>query len=124
MKKILLTLIISISMTMSANAACEHGTLSDDGRFCISNITLNWLSAANWCKANGRHLASIYEVCPDWDGNKGSRKCLTTLNYIGTVFTSTVSDSDSVFCIFPGANGTSGLVTTCARNSKNSAMCK
>ncbi len=68
MKKILLTLIISISMTMSANAACEHGTLSDDGRFCISNITLNWLSAANWCKANGRHLATIYEVCPNWSG--------------------------------------------------------
>ncbi len=123
MKRILLVTIMSIIMAMPAVAACEGG-FEVDGLCFSGGVGVNWWSAANWCKANGRHLASIYEVCPDWDGNKGSRKCLTTLNYIGTVFTSTVSDSDSVFCIFPGANGTSGLVTTCARNSKNSAMCK
>ncbi len=53
-------------------AACEGGTLTtgpSGHEFCISTKGMNWWSAYAWCEANGRHFASIYELCPTWDGS-------------------------------------------------------
>ena len=105
MKKILLATVMAIVMTTSAHAACEGGTLSDDGKFCISNIELNWWSASNWCKANGRHLATMYEACPDWDGNIGSGKCPVIASSIDSyIWTATVKNSEYTFFVNP-SNG-------------------
>ncbi len=122
MKKILLTAVMAIVMATSAHAACEGGTLSDDGKFCVSNITLNWWSASNWCKANGRHLVTMYEVCPDWDGNTGSGKCPVIASSIdGYVWTATASGSNKAFYI----HHSDGTVNNGSpRTSMRRAICK
>ena len=122
MKKILLTAVMAIVMVTSAHAACEGGTLSDDGKFCVSNITLNWWSASNWCKANGRHLVTMYEVCPDWDGNTGSGKCPVIASSIdGYVWTATASGSNKAFYI----HHSDGTVNNGSpRTSMRRAICK
>ena len=121
MKKILLATVMAIVMTTSAHAACEGGTLSDDGKFCISNIELNWWSASNWCKANGRHLATIYEVCPDWDGNTGEGKCPVIASSISrSAWTATASGSDYAFNIYPS----NGNVYNTNRHGTGLALCQ
>lgn len=67
MKKLFLTICLVVVFSNSALAACNGGTVV--GRFCISNNDeLNWWSAYNWCKADERHLPTIYEVCSAFDG--------------------------------------------------------
>ena len=76
-KLFILTLIGLISAT-SAYAKCDGGTEITNSigtTFCQSHVSLNWWSAASWCKANGMHLASMYEMCPSWDGTEGDNKC-------------------------------------------------
>ena len=57
----------------SAKAACEGGSivtgLDNKHEYCYSNNSMNWWSAYTWCEAQGRHMATIYELCPDWDGS-------------------------------------------------------
>ena len=121
MKKILLTAVMAIVMATSAHAACEGGTLSDDGKFCVSNITLNWWSASNWCKANGRHLVTMYEVCPDWDGNrgKGCPVIASTLNYPS--WTATADGGGGAFHVNPST----GDVNVNGRQTESyRALCK
>ncbi len=122
MKKILLATIVAAFMATSAHAACEGGTLSDDGKFCISNIFLNWWSAANWCKANGMHLATMYDVCPNWDGGKGNGKC--------PVITSSVKDYGWTATTYGNSEAyifyfSSGYVTSYNRDDRtNRALCQ
>ena len=80
MKTKLLTLAaitVGILAINSAHAeSCEGGTLQtgDNGHvFCQSNNNMNWWSAYTWCEAQGRHLATMYEMCPEWDGSTGDR---------------------------------------------------
>ena len=104
MKKILLATVIALFTATPVMAACEGGTESNG--VCISNIKLNWWSAANWCKANGRHLATMYEVCPDWDGNTGNGKCSWITSSIDEdVMTATANRDGSVFGIVPSKGG-------------------
>ena len=56
----------------NANAACEglaFAGKNNSHEYCQSNGKMNWWSAFSWCEAQGRRLATIYEVCPDWDGS-------------------------------------------------------
>ena len=76
-KLFILTLIGLISAT-SAYAACNGGTEVTNTAgttFCKSNVNMNWWSAAAWCKENDLQLATMYEMCPTWDGNEGGGKC-------------------------------------------------
>ena len=119
MKKILLATVIALFTATPVMAACEGGTESNG--FCISNIELNWWSASNWCKANGRHLATIYEVCPGWDGNTGSRKCPVIASSISrSAWTATASGSDYAFNIYPS----NGNVYNTNRYSTGLALCQ
>ncbi len=122
MKKILLATMITLFMATSAHAACDGGTLSDDGKFCISNIFLNWWSAANWCKANGMHLATMYEVCPDWNGNEGTRICPVIASSIDDYgITSTASGSEWMYMVYLS---TGNVGNRTGRTSKNyRALC-
>ena len=52
-------------------ASCEDGTIVEGNNgheYCMSNDTMNWDDANTWCEARGRHLASMDEMCPGWDG--------------------------------------------------------
>ena len=121
MKKLFLTVCLTAILSTPSIAACEGGTLSDDGQFCLSNIDLNWWSAANWCKANGMHLPTMYEVCPDWNGNTGEGLCSPIAGFRSGLYgwTATVRESGVVF----GVNLASGRVTSNYLNNTYRALC-
>ena len=95
MKKILLLACVCMLCAGQAMAAnCEAWTEirgKNDHVYCKSNNRMNWWSAGTWCEAQGRHLASMEEMCPDtgeglnnaWDGSTGSGKC-ANLNGVGS----------------------------------------
>ena len=66
-------MLIGLLNVTLAFANCESGKLitTKAGTFCKSDIALNWWSASNWCIKNGRTLATMYDACPNWDGNQG-----------------------------------------------------
>ncbi len=77
MKKILLLSIVALFMTGSAFAGCndEGGTeiKVDNDTFCVSKVSsLNWWSAQLWCQSHKMTLATIKELCPEWNGAGGS----------------------------------------------------
>ena len=101
-KLFILTLIGLISAT-SSYAACNGGTEITNTAgttFCKSNVEMNWWSAAAWCKENGLHLATMYEMCPTWDGNTGDGKC-PELNGKGSdrVWSATARGSEYAFYV-------------------------
>ena len=95
-KKLFLISLIGLICVTSAYAACEGGTMV--GGFCKSNVQMNWWSAADWCKANGLQLATMYEMCPSWDGNTGNGNC-PELSGTGSTFvwSATTSGSSNAF---------------------------
>ncbi len=106
-------------------AACEGGTEVEG--FCMSGIDLNWWSAANWCKANGMHLATVYEVCPDWDGNTGRGKCGRTFSLKGNGRVATTLNGrvattlDSIYALY--VDPSDGEVGFSVKNGSNPALC-
>lgn len=76
-KKLFFLCIVGLFFSVSVYAACNGGTIvtAKSGTFCKSNVDMNWWSAAAWCKANGMKLATMYEMCPTWDGTDGDNKC-------------------------------------------------
>ena len=72
MKKIFLICLIGNLLTLPVYAACDGGTIvTSTATYCRSNVDMNWWSAYNWCKANGRTRATMYDICPSWNGNSG-----------------------------------------------------
>ena len=77
-KKLFFTCLIGLMSMTSAYAKCVGGTEITNSvgtTFCKSNVAMNWWTAYAWCRANDLHLATMYEMCPSWDGNVGSGKC-------------------------------------------------
>ena len=77
-KKLFLMCVIGLLSITSAYAKCDGGTEITNTAgttFCKSNVGMNWWTAAAWCRANGLRLATMYEMCPSWDGNTGDGKC-------------------------------------------------
>ena len=105
-KKILLACLFAIISTTSAYCACDGGTTITNtagSTFCKSNTYMNWWSAQAWCQANGSRLATMYEMCPSWDGNEGSDECpeLNGLssNSSKTAWSATVYGSNYAFVV-------------------------
>ena len=103
-KLLTLTAIVAGILTIcTANAeTCEGGTLEtgENGHvYCRSSRDMNWWSAYAWCNAQGRHLATIYEICPTWDGSTGSYKACNTSSFPDrkTSWSSTASGTDAAF---------------------------
>ncbi len=126
MKKILLLACACVLCAGQAVAAnCEAGTeiTGKNGHvYCRSNRSMNWWSAGTWCEAQGRHLASMEEMCPDtgeglnnaWDGSTGSGKC-ANLNGVGSsgmALSSLASGSSNFFAV----NISSGYVDNLSRS--------
>lgn len=121
MKKLFLTMCLTAMLSTPAFAACNGGTeyTVDGDTFCMSNFNLNWWSAFNWCKANGMHLATVYEVCPDWDGNTGRGKCGRTFALKGNGRVATTLDSIYALYVDPS----DGEVGFSVKNGSNPALC-
>ncbi len=112
MKKILMATIVATMMmtgsvlaedTTTTTKKCELGNTfgpeGDNDKFCVSQMNLNWWSAATWCKAQGRKLATIYDICPNWDGNTGDAKCGTTYSFSSNVWTATAKNNAGAFYV-------------------------
>ena len=77
-KKLFLMCLVGLLSVSSAYAACEGGievTNTVGTTFCKSNVTMNWWSAFAWCRANGMSLATMYEMCPSWNGIGDAASC-------------------------------------------------
>lgn len=72
---------ILFSQTAMAGT-CKEGeefTGKNGHTYCVSNVQMNWWSAFNWCSAQGRHLASMDEICTNgndrWLGGQANASC-------------------------------------------------
>lgn len=83
-----------------AEATCVGGILQtgENGHvYCLSKNSMNWWSAYTWCQAQGRHLVTMYEVCPTWDGG-GSSCNLSTFTKNPDMWSATALGNDKAFC--------------------------
>ena len=76
MKKILYVLMICLSLVITKPllaGTCEGGEefqgVVNGHTYCRSNSTMTWWAAFGWCKKQGRKLASINQLCPDYSGD-------------------------------------------------------
>ena len=112
MKTKLLTILaivaVVFNIAQARAATCEGGKLAtgkNGHEYCYSNNNMNWWSAYTWCETQGRHLASMYELCPDtgeglnneWDGSTGSNKCANLASFNSAAWTSTASQENKAF---------------------------
>ena len=103
-KKLFILTLIGLISTTSAYAKCDGGTQVTNTAgttFCKSNVTMNWWSAAAWCKANSMSLATVYEMCPSWNGNTGNGVCPELEGKgSGSVWSATASGSGYAFGVY------------------------
>ena len=96
--------IIALTLnTSTAFCACEGGTIftaANGDIYCQSNKTMNWWSAYTWCKANGMHQPTIYEMCPDWNGNTGAG--CSNMNGSTSGWSATVKSSNQAYRVTGG----------------------
>ena len=105
-KRVFLACLVGLLTATSAysyTGDCNGGTIISDidkkTTFCMSDKTMNWWSAQNWCKVNGSSLATMYEICPSWDGSTG-QKCSELKGYDELyVWSATVYGSENAFII-------------------------
>ena len=103
------------------DALCNSGTLSDDGQFCISNDRYTWDEAFAWCETNDRHLATMYEVCPNWNGETGIRCPVIARSISGRAWTASAGASGN----FPyHIDPSDGFIHSSARETSYRALCK
>ena len=128
-----------------AEATCEGGSLAtgENGHeYCQSNSKMNWWSAYTWCEAQGRHLVSIYEICPGWSGSTGTNGQCPNHNpnsfLKGGHWTSTVYQENQALYVyysyvFPISRNSNNYYALCyqvacdqtsgAHNQKNHPLC-
>ena len=128
-KKLFILTFIGLISATSAYSKCEGGTEitnTTGTTFCKSNVGMNWWSAAAWCKANGLQLATMYEMCPNWDGNIGEGKCpgLSTSGSAYWLWSATIDSNNSeiAFRLDTGY----GLIGDSSKNSDccSNAFCR
>ena len=74
---------IALNVSGALAETCEGGSLQtgENGYvYCLSNKTMNWWSAYTWCQAQGKEMASAYDLCPNWDGNFHTGRCQKITN--------------------------------------------
>ena len=80
MKKTILAILMAmLATTVFAEGKCEDGDpfegVNDGHEYCISKAEMTWWAAFAWCQRQGRHLASLQEVCKGWTGAMGTAAC-------------------------------------------------
>ncbi len=102
--KLLIPLVITaiaLNIVSAKAATCTEGRIakgSNGHEYCITK-DMNWWSAYTWCEAQGRHLASMYEICPNWDGSTGDNKCDNLLSDPYGACSATAQGDTNVFCV-------------------------
>ena len=89
----------SVHAATCANGAGTVVTAKDGHEYCMSGRDYNWWSAYAWCEAQGRHMPSMYELCPGWDGSMGwNNQCSnTTSEFQDYLWTSTAYKDNHAF---------------------------
>ena len=129
-KRVFLACLVGLLTATSAysySGECNGGTIitAKDGKttFCQSNVQMNWWSAQAWCQINGSRLATIYEMCPSWDGNAGSNKCPELNKGLANQIVWSATASGSEYAFFVGLSN--GTVSTYSRRNNNAyAFCR
>jgi len=130
MKKILFAFILSALISAPAFAKCEGGNeySGNNGHAYCVGPEMAWWAAFTWCKAQDRHVASMLEMCPGWNGNTGRYGICQNLfgndvfggkyNY-KTMWVSNPSGTDSAYVVGRGSGGydTVEFVSTAERNA-------
>lgn len=93
--------------------------------FCISNLSMNWWSAFNWCQSNGGTLASFNSACPNTparsNNTAGACPALQGVGPDKCHWTSMGSESSGAFYV----NLSSGAVhRSLYRYDNNYALCE
>lgn len=93
--------------------------------FCVSNNSMNWWSAFNWCESNGGTLASFSSSCPDIpilvNNTAGACPALQGVGESKYYWTSMGSGSSYAFVV----NLSSGAVGSRSRNANATyALCE
>ena len=125
MKRILLLVCLMFSFVFNVRAqeasVCwgKEEKFKKDHSYCFSSQTMNWWSAFAWCDAQGRHLASISELC-DYDqyvyGLNASR-CPNKEWGLNGWTANVTSDDTKAYSIKDGG------VTSTSKTSKQKAVC-
>ena len=73
MKKLLLMSVITLMLgATSAYAKCEGGVefqgAINGHTYCRSSTGMTWWAAFAWCEFQGRELATMEQMCPNWGG--------------------------------------------------------
>ena len=114
--------IIAFNAHLAQAESCDGGSLvtgTNGHEYCRSRNIMNWWSAYTWCEAQGRHLASMYEICPDWDGGEG-RKCSNTgLTDNTDLWSSTAYGTEKTFYL----QDTGNIVRTGSRSNTHMVIC-
>ena len=113
--------IVAFNAPLAQAESCDGGSLvtgTNGHEYCRSRDQMNWWSAYTWCEAQGRHLASMYEICPDWDGVEGRECSNTGLTDNTDLCSSTAYGAEKIFYI-QGQN----IVRTWNRTSIYYAIC-
>ena len=113
MKKIILTLIFCITLAGAVRAQVTCWGTPIQGKnghtYCQSTQSMTWYAALGWCDAQGRHLASVSELC-DYGGsvygvnadscvnNNGTARLWTSTPCIGEHGLSSYNAFSSVEC--------------------------
>ena len=98
----------------------------NEHNYCLGTKDMNWWTAYAWCEGQGRHLATMYELCPDWDGSTGTYKCANisvpeySSNSNIAFWSSTASGDRRGFYAFATQGG---RIDTDVRNSVRKAIC-
>ena len=85
MKKILFAFILSSLISVPAFAGtCVGGEeVTVNSHTYCRGPQMTWWAAFAWCEAQGRHLASMAEYCPGWNGGECSN-CCPSVGYLWT----------------------------------------
>ncbi len=107
---ILAIVMVAFNIAQAQAESCEGGTFQtgDNGHvYCQSNDGMNWWSAYTWCEAQGRHLATMYEVCPEWDGSTGGGKSCNMNSFSNNQYnwSATARNTDEAFWLDRGTIG-------------------
>ena len=128
MKKTLLILSLILCFATSAKADdtatsslsdsewCPNGVVEKGAhptkRYCRSTFNIDWYTALSWCQAQGKHLATLSEVCDKsenledrWDLSTGAKKCPNFANGEASFtwsWTGTVSGSTNAYGVNAG----------------------
>ena len=128
MKKLLLMSVIALMLgATSAYAKCEGGVefqgAVNGHTYCRSSTVMTWWAAFAWCEFQGRELATMEQLCPEWGGGRGLNSCPNMSADLGIqVWSTNPSDSSSAFSV-----GLTGFVNTAphhlVRTALNYAIC-